>query len=171
MTATVLDQLQDIHPPATVSWWPPAPGWWILALLVLVLLATIYLLMRRRRRLRYRRTARKLLTTCWQRYLDSGDDAHFIRDALALVRRTLRHSQHATGAGAQATNSGAAMSTPDLLAYLNARAGGALTRAIPLAALALRFYQPTAMPLTKSQARSLYRVVKHWLRRPGAPPC
>ncbi|WP_223668506.1 DUF4381 domain-containing protein [Kangiella shandongensis] len=37
----LLEQLRDVHAPATVDWWPLAPGWWVIIGLV-ILLAVLF---------------------------------------------------------------------------------------------------------------------------------
>lgn len=167
MDPSALAQLRDIHPPLAVSWWPPAPGWWLLALIAVALVGAALVLTRRWRQRRYLRAARKLLTICWQSYLESRDDARLIEDALALVRRALRRA----GRGADAPINGEALPTPVLLAHLNVASHGGLERAIPLPTLATRLYAPTAQPISEAQARELCSAINCWLKRPRAPLC
>lgn len=83
-------QLRDIHVPH-VSWWPLAAGWWMLAGLVVV--ATILLLWRWRMRVRHRRFVETVLgglRDARARHAADGDDAAFVANAHALLRRVAR---------------------------------------------------------------------------------
>ncbi|MEM7194830.1 MAG: DUF4381 domain-containing protein [Pseudomonadota bacterium] len=50
-----IDQLRDIHLPASPGWWPPAPGWWVIALLGTVSAVWIFRVILNRRKGRLKR--------------------------------------------------------------------------------------------------------------------
>ncbi|MBT8048439.1 MAG: DUF4381 domain-containing protein [Xanthomonadales bacterium] len=56
-SASLLDQLKDIHSAGQPGWWPPAPGWWLLVLLGLGILWVLLRRLIQRHSVRQRRKA------------------------------------------------------------------------------------------------------------------
>lgn len=86
--ADPLAELRDIHMPQFLDIWPPAIGWWLLIALVLSLLIYGgYLLYLGWRRNRYRREAITELKQLRVDYQRHGDDAVYIAEFQALLKR------------------------------------------------------------------------------------
>ncbi len=86
----MLDQLRDIHLPASPAWWPPAWPWWLLAALVLVV--TVFAAQRLAqtlRRRRPRRAAQRLAQRIQRRYREDGDAGAACRALSVVLRRYL----------------------------------------------------------------------------------
>lgn len=102
MQADPLQQLRDIHVPAEPSWWPPAPGWWLVAGLCLA--AALWLARRwqaRRQRHAPLRQAQALYEELHANYLAGNiDDARYVHNTNALLKRLLIHTQAQQEAGA-----------------------------------------------------------------------
>jgi hypothetical protein len=83
-----LAELRDIHLPGSLDAWPPAPGWWILGgVALLTAMALIIWLYRRWRSNRYRREAMAELRSLREDYDQHGDDARYLDDYQALLKR------------------------------------------------------------------------------------
>lgn len=86
--ADALQQLHDIHLPASSGWWPPAPGWWLLAavgMLALALAARWWRGWQRRNR-RWRAAQQELAALRAQ----SQDDSAWFSQLNALLKRVAR---------------------------------------------------------------------------------
>ena len=98
MPADPLAELRDIHSPLFLDVWPPAIGWWLLVALVAgLLIYGGYLLYRRWRGNRYRREAIAELKQLRVAYQSHGDDARYIAEFQALLKRvalTHYHREH-----------------------------------------------------------------------------
>jgi hypothetical protein len=93
MQPDLLQQLRDIHLPATPGWWPPAVGWWLLAVAVLV--ACGYLFHRLYRSYQHRRPikrARRLYDVLHTR-LQAGEIPveTYLHESNELLKRLLIH--------------------------------------------------------------------------------
>jgi hypothetical protein len=86
-SASLLDQLRDIHSVSEPGWWPPAPGWWLIAALAaLGLFLIVRLSLRKFRDLRRRRAWLHALDEIGQRW----DPQHQPHDYLAALNRLFR---------------------------------------------------------------------------------
>ena len=83
-----LDQLADIHLPASVSWWPLAPGWWALLALLVIALIAIFTWRYRAQQNRYRKLAQQELDRIYNEYQHTRDAATFLHETSVLLRRT-----------------------------------------------------------------------------------
>ena len=112
-----LQQLRDVHLPASPSWWPPAPGWWLVALIVCAALVFVWVHWRRRRQrrkpLHVART--ELARLAEARCAHTLDATGFADACSALIKRL---HIHALGHGSLAAASGDdwldALDTPGL---------------------------------------------------------
>ncbi len=85
--ADPLAQLHPLRDPAAIGWWPLAPGWWLLLALLLAGLAlAIWWLLRRYRRNAYRRRGTRALQSIRLQWQDSGNAAHCLGQANALLK-------------------------------------------------------------------------------------
>lgn len=88
MPADPLAELRDIHMPQFLDVWPPAVGWWLVVALVAgLLIYGCYLLFRLWRLNRYRREAMTELKQLHVDYQSHGDDARYIAEFQALLKR------------------------------------------------------------------------------------
>lgn len=83
--ANPLDQLRDIHLPATIDWWPLAYGWWIvIAIVCIATAALIYAWLRYRRANRYRHAAIAELNALFSQ---ESETATLMAQTSALLKR------------------------------------------------------------------------------------
>lgn len=83
----LLQQLQDIYQPDSVSWWPLAPGWWLLiggVLIISVILVRLYL-----RKTALRRAAFKKLHEIEQQYEQFGSLNQLTMSLNQFMRRVI----------------------------------------------------------------------------------
>lgn len=95
----LLQQLADIHEPASISWWPLAIGWWLLIFTILMggLIVT-RLLLKKRRNNAYRRTALMHYRAMVQN-TTLGDHAKFLACVELLRRASQARPSVSSGAG------------------------------------------------------------------------
>ncbi len=88
---TLLQQLRDIHEPASISWWPLASGWYIvIVLLVVVALYAVWHILRKRR---IRRIALRELDNLKTIFQKNGDK-QYTASHLSILLRKVFLSQH-----------------------------------------------------------------------------
>ncbi len=154
-SASLLDQLHDIHTVGEPGWWPPAPGWWLVAALTLLgLFFIVRLALRKFSDLRRRRA--------WLRALDEirnrWDPQQQPRDYLAALNRLFR----AVALRAFPQSGCARMQGDEWVAFIRqALPDGADTQC--LSALCQGPYEP----LPRFDAPALQEQARTWVKRYG----
>ena len=89
-----LQQLRDLHLPATPTWWPPAPGWWLLGCLVLAAITWLiwHYHERHTRRRPFRHARVELATIAQECRAGTLDSAGFTDASNALLKRLFIHA-------------------------------------------------------------------------------
>jgi hypothetical protein len=113
MNSSPLDQLADIHLPASVSWWPLAPGWWLLLSLILLAFAGHYVWRKRQARNHYRRLALRSLQALLTEFEQQNNPAQYLQKLSVLLKRS--------ALSAQPRNFNASLKGEDWLAWLDAQ--------------------------------------------------
>jgi len=154
-SASLLDQLRDIHTVGEPGWWPPAPGWWLIA--ALALLALFFLVrtaLRKWHDLRRRRAWLGALDAIGRRW-DPQQQPH---NYLAALNRLYR----AVALRAFPESGCARMQGDDWVTFIQ--------RSLPdgadaqsLAALSHGPYQPVPC----FDAPALYEHARNWVKRYG----
>ena len=137
MNSTPLDQLADIHLPASVSWWPLAPGWWLLLSLILLGLVGYYFWRKHHARNYYRKLALHELHALNNEYQQQHDPAQYLQKLSVILKRT--------ALSAQPVNFNASIKGDDWLAWLDAQC----------AAMKATQVQPIADNFTQGSGRAL----------------
>lgn len=90
----MLEDLRDVHSPATAGWWPLAPGWWILAtLLVVAVIALVFVFRRRRHLVAYKKEALRLLAEAYQDMKRESNAERFLTESAGILRRVMLYQQ------------------------------------------------------------------------------
>ncbi len=82
-----LEQLQDIHVPAPVSFWPLAPGWWLLTVALLGLLVVVFFWVHHRHRRAVRKQVWSEFYRLQQSYAQNRDSQSYAMGVSILLRR------------------------------------------------------------------------------------
>jgi len=154
-SASLLDQLRDIHTVSEPGWWPPAPGWWLVA--ALVSLGLFFILRSSLRRLSDLRRRR-----AWLSALDAighqWDPQQQPHEYLAALNRLFR----AVALKAFPESGCARMQGDEWVAFIR--------RSLPdgadapcLADLSDGPYQP----VPRFDASALHRHARNWVKRYG----
>lgn len=146
-----LDQLRDIHLPATIEAWPPAIGWWLLAIFfVALLIAASYAFIRYRKKNAPKRQALVLLDNRFARYKSNDDSMEFLSQCNQILKRfCLHYHPHAASLSAQQWTD-----------FLNAQNNKAPFSTELLQALGQGLYQTEC----KYQPGDLYQACKQWIK-------
>lgn len=88
------EQLRDAHLPDSALWWPLAPGWWLLAACIIGLCLAVFL-----KRSKHKsnpgnstdsiKLAEDELIAVYQQWQHSTNDAQYLSDANAVIKRLL----------------------------------------------------------------------------------
>lgn len=147
-----LDQLKDIHLPATVNWWPLAPGWW--ALLVLLLALSGLIALKRARSRKHRQLVKAAVGSLDQLAQDKSlSQAEWLK-ALSTLLRQIVINMHGREAGAGLVGN-------DWLAYLDQHAGNQAFSQGVGKVLASQPYQPHS----DYDREALLQLVRKWIKR------
>jgi hypothetical protein len=93
-TSSPLDQLADIHLPASVSWWPLAIGWWILFAIILIGIGGYFYWRKKQLRNHYRQVATTELQAAFaQLKADPNNTAGYLQSVSLILRRTALTAQ------------------------------------------------------------------------------
>lgn len=147
-----LDELKDIHLPASVDWWPLAPGWWVLAALILMVLALVVL--KRSRSRKHRQLTQAAIISLNQLAQDKSLDKTEWLKALSSLLRQIVINFHGREAGAGLVGE-------DWLAYLDQRGGGQGFSQGVGQVIASQPYQRAS----DYDREALLRLVHQWIKR------
>lgn len=147
-----LDELKDIHLPASVDWWPLAPGWWVLVALILMVLALVVL--KRSRSRKHRQLTQAAIISLNQLAQDKSLDKTEWLKALSSLLRQIVINFHGREAGAGLVGE-------DWLAYLDQRGGGQGFSQGVGQVIASQPYQQAS----DYDREALLRLVHQWIKR------
>lgn len=147
-----LDELKDIHLPASVDWWPLAPGWWGLATLTLMVLALVVL--KRSRSRKHRQLTQAAIVSLNQLAQDKSLDNTEWLKALSSLLRQIVINFHGREAGAGLVGE-------DWLAYLDQQGGGQGFSQGVGQVIASQPYQQAS----DYDREALLRLVHQWIKR------
>jgi hypothetical protein len=147
-----LDELKDIHLPASVDWWPLAPGWWVLATLILMVLALVVL--KRSRSRKHRQLTQAAIVSLNQLAQDKSLDNTEWLKALSSLLRQIVINFHGREAGAGLVGE-------DWLAYLDQQGGGQGFSQGVGQVIASQPYQQAS----DYDREALLRLVHQWIKR------
>ena len=147
-----LDELKDIHLPASVDWWPLAPGWWVLATLILMVLALVVL--KRSRSRKHRQLTQAAIVSLDQLAQDKSLDNTEWLKALSSLLRQIVINFHGREAGAGLVGE-------DWLAYLDQQGGGQGFSQGVGQVIASQPYQQAS----DYDREALLRLVHQWIKR------